>query len=86
MKRVAILTLCLLAFASACGHTASAPAATVNGNRISTQELVDELNAISANPDYITSLQSGAPSNGCSTSCIMVRRPAASTIRCSVVL
>jgi len=64
VKRVALLTLSLLAIASACGHTASAPAATVNGNRTSTQELVDELNAISANPDYITSLQSGAPSNG----------------------
>lgn len=64
MKRVALLTLCLLAFGAACTSTTSEPAAQVNGNAVSTQELVDELNAISSNPDYITSLESGAPTNG----------------------
>lgn len=64
MKRVALLAVCLLASGAACSSTTSAPAATVNGSDVPTQELVDELNAISANPDYIKSLESGAPTNG----------------------
>ena len=64
MKRVALLVLALLLLGAACSRTTSAAAATINGNAISTQDLVDELNAISANPDYITSLQSGGPTNG----------------------
>ena len=60
MKRVALTVVCLLAVGAACSSTTSAAASTVNGKAVSTQDLVDELNAISGNPDYITSLQAGA--------------------------
>lgn len=61
MKRLAALAICTLAFGAACSRTSVAPAATINGTKISTTELVDELNAIEGNPDYIASLQHGAP-------------------------
>lgn len=64
MKRLALLLLCLLVAGAACTSTTSAPAASINGHTISTEDLVEELNAIQANPDYITALQSGSPSNG----------------------
>ena len=63
MKRLVPLVLCVLLVAAACGGTSSAAAAHVNGAAITNQELVDELNAILANTDYINSLQSG-PSGG----------------------
>jgi parvulin-like peptidyl-prolyl isomerase len=64
VKRLAALAICLLAFGAACSNPSSAPAAAVNGTKISTQALVDELNAISTNSDYINALQSGSPSGG----------------------
>lgn len=64
MRRLAALVLCTLAVGAACSRTSSAPAATVNGTPISTHELVEELNAIEANPEFITSLQSGSPTGG----------------------
>jgi hypothetical protein len=64
VKRLAALVLCTLAFGAACSRTSSAPAATVNGTAIATDALVEELNAIQANPEFITSLQSGSPSGG----------------------
>ncbi|MEY2422218.1 MAG: foldase protein PrsA [Acidimicrobiaceae bacterium] len=64
MKRLAALVLCTLAFGAACGSTSSDPAATVNGKTISTHDLVEELNAIEANGDFINSLQSGSPTGG----------------------
>ena len=64
MKRLAALVLCTLALGAACSRTSSAPAATVNGTPIPTRDLVEELNAIQANPDFINSLQSGAPTGG----------------------
>jgi hypothetical protein len=57
VKRIAVLTLALLVVGAACGRTSTAPAATVDGTPISTSELVDELNAIAANNDYLNSLQ-----------------------------
>jgi parvulin-like peptidyl-prolyl isomerase len=64
VKRAAVLVLSLLLAGAACTSTTSASAASVNGNKLSTDDLVEELNAIQANPDYITALQSGQPSNG----------------------
>lgn len=64
MKRLAALVLCTLAVSAACSNRSSAPAATVNGVDIPTDELVAELNAIQANPDYITSLQEGGAAGG----------------------
>lgn len=64
MKRLAVLGLCLFVFGAACSSTTSAPAATVNGNAITTQDLVDELNAIQTNPDYIKSLQNPGTGGG----------------------
>jgi parvulin-like peptidyl-prolyl isomerase len=64
VKRLAALILCTLAFSAACGGTTSDPAATVNGTPIPTRELVDELDAIQANPDFISALQSGSPTGG----------------------
>lgn len=73
MKRIAAVVLCLLAFGAACAKTNSAAAATVNGTKIPTSDLVDELNAIQANPDFISSLEKGAPSQtGASTSGLTV--------------
>ena len=64
MKRLAALVLCLLAFGAACSKTSSAPAATVNGKKIATSDLVDELNAINANTEYLNGLQSNASAGG----------------------
>ena len=64
MRRLAALVLCTLALGAACSRTSSAPAATVNGTAIATHDLVEELNAIQANPDFITSLQSGSSTGG----------------------
>ena len=64
MKRAVVLVLCLFLAGAACTSTTSAPAASINGNKVSTEDLVEELNAIQANPDYIKTLESGAPSNG----------------------
>jgi parvulin-like peptidyl-prolyl isomerase len=51
--------VCGVAFvsASACSNSSSAPAATVNGVEIPTKDLVDELNAIGANGDYVATYQ-----------------------------
>lgn len=64
MRRLAALVLCTFAFAAACSKTTSATAATVNGTKITTRDVVDELNAINANPDYIKSLQGASTSGG----------------------
>ena len=64
MKRAAVLVLCLLLAGAACTSTTSAPAASVNGTTVSTEDLVEELNAIQGNPEYLDSLKSGASANG----------------------
>ena len=64
MKRLAALVLCTLALGAACSRTSSAPAATINGTEIPTDDLVEELNAIQANTDYINSLQGGGAAVG----------------------
>jgi parvulin-like peptidyl-prolyl isomerase len=64
VRRLAALILCTFALAAACSRTSSAPAASANGTAISTHDLVDELNAISSNRDYIDSLQSNSPTGG----------------------
>src|SRR5882757_6389035 len=50
--------MCAVALAAlgACSTSSSAPAATVNGAKIPTKDLVDELDAINANGDYINTL------------------------------
>jgi parvulin-like peptidyl-prolyl isomerase len=64
VRRLAALVLCTLAVGAACSRTSSAPAATVNGSPISTHDLVEELNAIEANGDFINALESGSPTGG----------------------
>jgi parvulin-like peptidyl-prolyl isomerase len=64
VKRLAALVLCTVALGAACAEKSSAPAATVNGSKIPTSDLVDELNAISANTDYLNGLQSNASAGG----------------------
>jgi len=66
VKRAVVLVLCLFLAGAACTSTSSAPAASINGRAVSTEDLVEELNAIQANPDYIKALESGAPNNGIS--------------------
>jgi parvulin-like peptidyl-prolyl isomerase len=63
VRKLAAVVLCTLAFGVACSRSSS-DAATINGTGIPTDDLVDELNAIQANPDYIDSLQAGAPTGG----------------------
>lgn len=64
MRRIAALVLCALVVGSACSREASAAAATVNGVAVSTDELVEELNAIAANTDYIESLEGTQATGG----------------------
>ena len=73
MKRAVVLVLCLFLAGAACTSTSSAPAASINGRAVSTEDLVEELNAIQANPDYIKALESGAPNNGISVGTIPLR-------------
>jgi parvulin-like peptidyl-prolyl isomerase len=64
VKRLAVVVIAVFLFGAACSRPASDAAATVNGTPITTPELVDELNAIQANPDYITSLQNANAPGG----------------------
>ena len=57
MKRLVALVLCALLVGAACSERTSTPAATINGHDVPTDELVDELNAILGNQDYINALQ-----------------------------
>ena len=52
MKRALLLVLCCCALAAGCAETSNAPAATVNDATVTTRDVVDELNAINANPNY----------------------------------
>lgn len=57
VKRPLALLLCAaLLFAAGCDKTTTRPAATVNDQPIATQSLVDELNAIAGNTDYLNAL------------------------------
>ncbi|MGI8664193.1 MAG: peptidyl-prolyl cis-trans isomerase [Acidimicrobiales bacterium] len=65
MKRLVTLVVivcCAAALLSACSKNATRPAATVNGKAIPTQALVDELNAIAGNADYLAALEKQAAS------------------------
>ena len=64
MKRLVVLVVCALLLGAACSARANAPAATINGHQIPPDDLVDELNAILANPDYMSSLQAGGAPGG----------------------
>src|SRR4051812_36456340 len=64
VRRLAALVLCTIAFGAGCfGDATTKPAATVNGTKIPTSALVDELNAINANTDFIRSLEAGSPNS-----------------------
>ena len=56
MKRLALLLACLLLFGAACSRPNHA-AATVNGATITDQDVVDELNAIVGNGDYLAQVE-----------------------------
>lgn len=58
MKRALALVLCFGALAAGCSRTASTPAATVNGVTITNQDVIDELEAIGGNTDYLNELDS----------------------------
>ncbi len=66
VKRSLALLFCgALLLGSACStKKGTLPAATVNGTPISTQALVDELNAMNSNPSYLDGLASGQEQNG----------------------
>jgi parvulin-like peptidyl-prolyl isomerase len=56
VKRLIVVLACLALFGAACSESAHA-AATVNGATISDQEVVDELNAIVGNGDYLRQVE-----------------------------
>ncbi len=56
MKRALVLVLCCCALAAGCAETSNAPAATVNGATVTTKDVVDELDAITANPGYLSDI------------------------------
>jgi parvulin-like peptidyl-prolyl isomerase len=56
VKRLAIALICLALFAAACSRPKHA-AATVNGATITDQDVVDELNAIVSNDDYLQQVE-----------------------------
>lgn len=65
MKRLlAALACCLALVGAACTKGGTRPAATVNGTAISTQALVDELDAISANKEYLEGLKEAEQNQG----------------------
>jgi hypothetical protein len=55
-RRIALLACALAAFAAACGGSPR-PAATVDGTDITQQDVVDELDAIRANPGYLQAIE-----------------------------
>lgn len=61
LAAAAIATVSLLA---ACTESSSDPAATIDGIEISEQELVDELDAIDGNADYVAAYEASAASEG----------------------
>lgn len=53
-----LLSFCALAFVlAACGSTSSPAAATVNGQTITNQDMINELNAYNADPDFLNARQ-----------------------------
>ncbi len=64
MKRALAVVLCACALVVGCSRTNTTPAATVNGTPVTTQQLVDELEAISANKDYLDAIDNDFKSQG----------------------
>ena len=66
MKKLVPLLLLLVLVSAACSALGTAPAVTVNGHEISTDELEEEIDAIRSNEGYVTQLEDsfGAPSQG----------------------
>ena len=65
MKRLLAITACAVALAAACGGEGSGrPAAVVNGSRIEQRSVVDELEAITANADYLDFIDQRLQSGG----------------------
>ena len=65
MKRLLAITVCAVALASACGGKDSGrAAAVVNGSRIEQRSVVDELEAITANGDYLNFIDQRLQSSG----------------------
>ncbi len=57
MKRALVLLFCACVLVPACASShAGEPAATVNGVTVTTQDVVDELNAINANKAYLNAI------------------------------
>jgi uncharacterized lipoprotein YajG len=66
--RLIVVALVALGLTVACSRTASEPAATVNGVVIPTQDVVDELNSIQANSDYLKVISSQYQQQGITVS------------------
>jgi foldase protein PrsA len=64
VKRALVLVLCCFALGAACAEKSNAPAATANGVTVTTQDLQRELNAINANHDYLTSIDTSLKQQG----------------------
>jgi foldase protein PrsA len=65
VKRLLAVLACVLLFGAACTKpSGSRAAATVNGEEITNQSVVDELNAIGGNDDYLAALEKSLVANG----------------------
>jgi parvulin-like peptidyl-prolyl isomerase len=64
VKRALALVICCCALTAACAQNSSAPAATINGVEVTTQDVVDELEAISANKEYLNAIQADFQQQG----------------------
>lgn len=56
MKRALAFFICCCALAVGCGQGSAAPAATINGTSISTKDVVEELDAINSNQQYLQAI------------------------------
>ncbi len=64
MKRAFVLVLCCCALGFGCAEKSNAPAATANGVTVTTKDVADELDAISANPDYLKNIDNSLKQQG----------------------
>jgi parvulin-like peptidyl-prolyl isomerase len=64
VKRALVLVLCCCALGVGCADTSHSPAATANGSTVTTKDLRDELNAINANHEYLTSIDNALKQQG----------------------
>ena len=64
MKRAFLLVLCCCALGAGCAEKSNAPAATADGITVTTKDVADELDAITANSDYLKNIDNGFKQQG----------------------